>query len=77
MNNNDLLLTTLIMTEATSYPMDAEDMAAEAEMKGMSAQVDGFLEEMKQSQKEIDRLHKENSARIDRIKAAVNRLASR
>ena len=65
------------MAEATSYPMDAEDMAAEAELKNMSAQVDGFLKEMIQSQREIDRLHKENSARIKRIKAAVERLASR
>ena len=65
------------MAEATNYPMDAEDQAAEAEVKSMSAQVDGFLQEMIQSQKEIDRLHKENLARINRIKAAVDRLASR
>lgn len=65
------------MAEATGYPMDADDQAAEAEMNDMSARVDGFLQEMIRSQKEIDRLDKENSARIDRIKAAVDRLAAR
>ena len=65
------------MAKTTTYEMDAEDKAFEAETMQMSAEADRFLAEMKQSQKEIDRLHKENLARIERIEAAVERLLSK
>ena len=63
------------MAEAT-VQQPASEEAAVAEIDFYCKEIDRMLAEMKQSQANIDRLHKENKERLSRIEAAAERLSA-